>query len=116
MSRVDNRNAAYRTEKDHPHSRGKNPAALPVHLWCDGPSPLAWEEPAPDRWQSSYARTIPTRVGRTLPTLRVCSGVERFGMGSGLLPNGDHHGGLHASSTPRRSRPQAIPARNLRMR
>lgn len=28
MSRVDNRNAAYRTEKDHPHSRGKEQLEL----------------------------------------------------------------------------------------
>ena len=55
---------------DHPHARGENTLRGGDSLDYNGPSPRAWGERAQRSPGRSYRRTIPTRVGRTLPFAR----------------------------------------------
>ncbi len=50
---------------DHPHARGENIGQHGPRDEIVGPSPRAWGEPSAIRVSLCYARTIPTRVGRT---------------------------------------------------
>ena len=54
-------------QTDHPHARGENKVAQLGRVTAHGPSPRAWGEPVITPWPMARARTIPTRVGRTVP-------------------------------------------------
>ncbi len=69
-TRVGRTSAPYPDRKkisDHPHARGENASDSRVHDLKRGPSPRAWGERKQGRPRMPARRTIPTRVGRTLP-------------------------------------------------
>ena len=51
---------------DHPHAGGENHPASKTFFRRCGPSPRGWGKPGCCRWSRAAARTIPTRVGKTL--------------------------------------------------
>ncbi len=55
---------------DHPHARGENRRLRVRGKANNGPSPRAWGEPHYRNMGGTVRRTIPTRVGRTVPAAR----------------------------------------------
>ena len=74
---------------DHPHARGENVPTQANDLLADGPSPRAWGERHISLFAGYIARTIPTRVGRTIST----SSAGAFG------PDHPHARGENGSRT-----------------
>ncbi len=56
---------------DHPHAGGENFSGTLMALQPVGPSPRGWGEPPARCRARRCPRTIPTRVGRTSPWVRV---------------------------------------------
>jgi hypothetical protein len=52
---------------DHPHASGENESVAGVFVHFLGPSPREWGELSQTDVAIAGSRTIPTRVGRTLP-------------------------------------------------
>ena len=55
---------------DHPHACGENLDALQSHRRYVGPSPRVWGELTANDPAYQANRTIPTRVGRTNPSIK----------------------------------------------
>src|SRR5438445_12131813 len=70
VGRTDNYPAGGAGTPDHPHAGGENPPTRASFMVQLGPSPRGWGERLwrKDNWTEE--RTIPTRVGRTLKTVK----------------------------------------------
>ena len=57
---------SYSCPSDHPHACGENWRLSPLSGTQCGPSPRVWGEQNKGASSNGFARTIPTRVGRTI--------------------------------------------------
>ncbi len=60
---------------DHPHAGGENANPCPFALNAGGPSPRGWGEHRRRSVSQARPRTIPTRVGRTLPVASALAAI-----------------------------------------
>ena len=65
VGRTETRSNWCPSRPDHPHACGENVRFLTLTKSLTGPSPRVWGEQKPAPIGAAFARTIPTRVGRT---------------------------------------------------
>ena len=65
-------------EADHPHAGGENQPLRQRHNLDGGPSPRGWGKLLRNEFKAPALRTIPTRVGKTVP------------LPTGFIPATDH--------------------------
>ncbi len=86
---------------DHPHACGENATFVKTRVRCAGPSPRVWGERYRCAGVVGRCRTIPTRVGRTLPLCWCCWSMSDHPHACGENFRGAGQGGIASGPSPR---------------
>ncbi len=88
VGRTGPRTRCLKCAADHPHACGENGLLDPFIRSAYGPSPRVWGELGEECRARHQSRTIPTRVGRTIPAPSSCrmTSDHPHACGENLLP------------------------------